>query len=80
MEPLITMNNITFSSNPILTCLFDKENHKLAFLSKEYDEIHLIVEVVNNKLVFHPRFNVNITTEKPNEFYIDVNYPTTRLP
>lgn len=30
---------------------------------------------MNNNVVFHPRFNVNIKAEDSNEFYIDVNYP-----
>ncbi len=34
---------------------------KVVFLTKEYDEIHLVVEVVSEKLVFQPRWNVVIT-------------------
>ena len=31
------------------------------FVTNEYDEIHLVIEVLNGKLVFQPRWSVSIT-------------------
>lgn len=72
---MITFANVTLSYNPILDCIYDKENQKIVFITKEYDEIHLVIELVDNKVRFHPRYNVNRSVEGPNEFYISVNHP-----
>lgn len=40
----------------------DKENKRMAVLTKEDDEIHIVLEFdENNNLVLHPRWNINIT-------------------
>lgn len=38
------------------------ENKRMAILTNEDDEIHMALEFdVNNNLVMHPRWNINIT-------------------
>ncbi|WP_028391014.1 hypothetical protein [Bacillus cihuensis] len=40
----------------------DIENKRMAILTNEDDEIHMALEFdVNNNLVMHPRWNINIT-------------------
>lgn len=46
----------------------DLKNKRLAILSGEDDEIHITIELNElNKLILHPRWNINIT-------YIDDKY------
>lgn len=46
----------------------DVKNKRLAILSEEDDEIHITIELnESNKLILHPRWNINIT-------YIDDKY------
>ena len=46
----------------------DVKNKRLAILSGEDDEIHITIELNElNKLILHPRWNINIT-------YIDDKY------
>ena len=44
-----------------LSCIFDEKKEKIIFVTNEYDEIHLVIEVLNGKLVFQPRWSVSIT-------------------
>ncbi|MGE7187315.1 hypothetical protein ACQKKK_26165 [Peribacillus sp. NPDC006672] len=40
----------------------DKEYKRIAILTKEDDEIHIVFEFdENNHLVMHPRWNINVT-------------------
>lgn len=43
-----------------ICCIFDANEEKAIFVTKEYDEIHLVVEVLSGKLVFQPRWSVSI--------------------
>lgn len=46
----------------------DVKNKRIAILSEEDDEIHITIELnESNKLILHPRWNINIT-------YIDDKY------
>lgn len=46
----------------------DVKNKRIAILSEEEDEIHITIELNEwNKLILHPRWNINIT-------YIDDKY------
>ena len=46
----------------------DVKNKRIAILSEEDDEIHITIELNEwNKLILHPRWNINIT-------YIDDKY------
>ncbi|EJO5349316.1 hypothetical protein NRP93_003488 [Clostridium botulinum] len=56
-----------------LSCIFDESKKKVVFLTKEYDEIHLVVEVVSEKLVFQPRWNVVITELDKFKYEIKTN-------
>jgi len=56
-----------------LSCIFDESKKKVVFLTKEYDEIHLVVEVASEKLVFQPRWNVAITELDEHKYEIKTN-------
>lgn len=57
----LTLGKWTIMYPDRLACIYDESKEKAAFLTKEYDEIHLILEIVSGKLVFQPRWNVVIT-------------------
>ena len=56
-----------------LSCIFDESKKKVVFLTKEYDEIHLVVEVASEKLVFQPRWNVAIIELGEHKYEIKTN-------
>lgn len=60
----------TFHFTDEFKMYLDKEAQRIAFLTKNDDEIHMTIEVIDNKLVFHPRWNTKITfiNEKEIEF------------
>ncbi|MBM6614354.1 hypothetical protein JTF06_05565 [Desemzia sp. RIT804] len=43
-----------------LKVYMDKESQRMALLTQEDEEIHITVEVINNQLIFHPRWNIKI--------------------
>lgn len=80
------MNKITFLTfefdyHRAMDCLFDEEQGKIIFFSKNYDEIHLVVEFEQECVTFHPRWNVKISVDKMNQkkYIIDVNFPDDGL-
>lgn len=72
----IKLSHFEFEYNPIMNGVFDEKQNIIVFLSKNYDEIHLIVELKGATIAFHPRWNINIVTDKehPNKYILDVNY------
>lgn len=57
-----------------LKSYFDKENNRLAILTKDDDEIHLTLEFnEENSIVLHPRWNVNITLTGEKSIKITTN-------
>lgn len=78
----ITFLTFEFEYNPVMDCLFDEKQGKIIFFSKNYDEIHLVVEFVKGRLTFHPRWNVNLSVDEvnPKKYVVDVNYIDDRLP
>lgn len=53
----------------------DIPNKRMAVLSKDDDEIHLSLELdENNRLVIHPRFNINIVFVGDKHLKFTVNW------
>lgn len=61
MKKLILSEKWTIHYPDNLSCIFDENAKKVIFITKEYDEIHLVIEVISGKLVFQPRWSVIIT-------------------
>lgn len=76
MISLIQLGNFEFEYSEFLHAFIDDVGKRLVFISKNYDEIHLVVELLDGRVVFHPRWNVKILTVKniSNRYIIDVNF------
>lgn len=74
--PLVQLSHFTFEYHPSMVCIADHEAQRLVFINKQYDEIHLVVEVQEGQLVFHPRWNIKIITDenRPKTYILEVNY------
>lgn len=59
-----------YDSN-LMTAISD--NDKLVFLTKSYDDIHLVIENEANKLIFQPRWSVKITEIEHKKYLIETN-------
>ena len=38
----------------------DKDNQRMALLTKGDDDIHVAIEVIDNQLIFNPRWSIKI--------------------
>lgn len=76
MIKLIKLNNFEFEYSEFIHAFIDEVEKRLVFISKNYDEIHLVVELLDGRVVFHPRWNVKILTVKnvSNKYVIEVNF------
>lgn len=76
MIKLIKLSHFEFEYSELLHAFIDDVEKRLVFISKNYDEIHLVVELVDGRVIFHPRWNVKILTVKnvSNRYFIDVNF------
>lgn len=72
----IILEDFEFDYNSTMDCIVDKNNNKIIFVSRNYDEIHLVIEINEFGVLFHPRWNVKIGSYKNqhNKYYIDVNF------
>lgn len=77
MANLIKIKNFEFEYSALLHAFVDDAGERVVFISKNYDEIHLVIEVQDGRVVFHPRWNVKISSEKnvSYKYCIDVNFP-----
>lgn len=65
--------NYKFYISDELKVYLDSVSQRFAILTKDDDEIHITVEIINDELVFHPRWNINITVLNKNEFKFTTN-------
>lgn len=65
--------NYKFYISDELKVYLDLVSQRFAILTKEDDEIHITAEIINNELVFHPRWNINITVLNEKEFKFTTN-------
>lgn len=74
--PLVHLSQFEFEYHPFMVCIADREAQRLVFINKQYDEIHLVVEVQEGQVIFHPRWNLKIIADekRPNTYFLDVNY------
>ncbi|MDG3142426.1 hypothetical protein MKL29_06140 [Streptococcus suis] len=71
----IKISHFEFEYNPIMDCAFDEKQNRLVFLSENYGDVHLAIEVKGTTVTFQPKWNVNITADEqqPNKYILDVN-------
>ncbi len=76
-----TLFEFEFQYHAEMACFCDEERGRVTFLSKNYDEIHLTIELENGHLVFHPRWNVKIKTVQgtSKKYVIDINFPDEEM-
>lgn len=65
--------NYKFYISDELKVYLDPVSQRFAILTKEDDEIHITVEIINDELVFHPRWNINIILLNKKEFKFTTN-------
>lgn len=72
----VSLEGFTFEYSPHLECFNDIHHKRMAFISKRFDEIHLIVEFIDGQVMFHPRWNIRIETvcSSTKTYRLDVNY------
>ena len=56
-----------------LKVYLDPVSQRFAILTKEDDEIHITVELINDELVFHPLWSINIFMLNEKEFKFTTN-------
>lgn len=77
----IKLSHFEFEYNPIMDCVFDEKQNRLVFVSENYGDIHLAIELKGSTLIFHPRWNIKIVTDEKekNKYILDVNCPDETL-
>jgi hypothetical protein len=56
-----------------LKVYLDPVSQRFAILTKDDDDIHITVELINDELVFHPRWSINIVMLNEKEFKFTTN-------
>ena len=56
-----------------LKVYLDPVSQRFAILTKEDDEIHITVKIINDELVFHPRWSINIVMLNEKEIKFTTN-------
>ena len=76
MFKTIQLGEFSFDYHASMKCFCDEKRERVAFVSGGYDEIHLIIEIVAGRLVFHPRWNIKIETVQgtSKQYRLDVNF------
>lgn len=59
-----------YDSNKVTTIA---NAEKIAFLSKDYSDVHLVIEIEADLLVFQPRWSTKITEVETDTFLIEIN-------
>ncbi|MEK4712878.1 hypothetical protein [Sporosarcina sp. FSL K6-5500] len=68
------INEWTIDISENLKTYWDKDNNRLAVLTKDDDEIHLTLEFdEENNVVIHPRWNVNFILNGEKSIKITTN-------
>ncbi len=68
----ITLKNWIFNYDSDNMMIISNDE-KIIFLTKEYDEIHLVIEIEAGLLVFHPRWSTKITHVNDTTYLIESN-------
>lgn len=62
----------TLSSSDQVVAFYDEKQSRITYLTEIYDEVHLVIDIMRDELIFYPRYNVQIEQLDEHHFYIDV--------
>lgn len=68
----IQVGKYTLSSSDQVVAFYDEKQSRITYLTEIYDEVHLVIDIVRDELIFYPRYNVQINQLDENHFYIDI--------
>lgn len=62
----------TLSNSDQVVAFYDEKQSRITYLTEIYDEVHLVIDIMRDELIFYPRYNVQIEQLDVHHFYIDV--------
>ena len=68
----VQVGKYTLSSSDQVVAFYDEKQSRITYLTEIYDEVHLVIDIVRDELIFYPRYNVQIEQLDEHHFYIDV--------
>lgn len=68
----VHVGKYTLSNSDQVVPFYDKKQSRITYLTEIYDEVHLVIDIVRDELIFYPRYNVQIEQLDEHHFYIDV--------
>ena len=68
----IQVGKYTLSNSDQVVPFYDKKQSRITYLTEIYDEVHLVIDIMRDELIFYPRYNVQIEQLDEHHFYIDV--------
>lgn len=68
----INVGQYSFSCSPQVVPFYDEKQSRITYLTEIYDEVHLVIDIMRDELIFYPRYNVQIEQLDEHHFYIDV--------
>ncbi|MGX7358903.1 hypothetical protein ACWOES_04310 [Dolosigranulum pigrum] len=68
----VQVGKYTLSNSDQVVAFYDEKQSRITYLTEIYDEIHLVIDIMRDELIFYPRYNVQIEQLDEHHFYIDV--------
>lgn len=68
----VQVGKYTLSNSDQVVAFYDEKQSRITYLTEIYDEVHLVIDIVRDELIFYPRYNVQIEQLDEHHFYIDV--------
>lgn len=68
----IQVGKYTLSNSDQVVAFYDEKQSRITYLTEIYDEVHLVIDIMRDELIFYPRYNVQIEQLDEHHFYIDV--------
>lgn len=68
----VQVGKYTLSNSDQVVHFYDEKQSRITYLTEIYDEVHLVIDIMRDELIFYPRYNVQIEQLDEHHFYIDV--------
>lgn len=68
----VQVGKYTLSNSDQVVAFYDEKQSRITYLTEIYDEVHLVINIMRDELIFYPRYNVQIEQLDEHHFYIDV--------
>ncbi|QTJ56812.1 hypothetical protein [Dolosigranulum pigrum] len=68
----VHVGKYTLSNSDQVVAFYDEKQSRITYLTEIYDEVHLVIDIMRDELIFYPRYNVQIEQLDEHHFYIDV--------